>query len=375
MTINPHTDPPLVTGAWREGDPSGSRMFALIGDLPLESGVVLPAVRLAYETWGTFDGSNAVLILHALTADSHVVGPAGVGHASPGWWEGLVGPGNAIDTDRQFVVAANILGGCQGSTGPSSPTAGGEPWGGSFPYITVRDQVRAEAALADSLGIDRWYGVIGGSAGGMRAIEWAVEWPERVERLFLLATSAAASAEQIALSSIQVDAIRADPYYSSGDYYNGPAGPLSGLDLARRIAHVSYRSELELADRFGRTAQGSEVIGAGGRFAIESYLQHQGTKLLKRFDANSYIVLSEAMNSHDVGRGRGGIAAALARVTAQTLVAGIDSDRLYPLLQQQQLAEGIGTSGPLEIVKSPHGHDGFLIETEQVGELARSLLT
>ena len=375
MTINPHTDPPLVTGAWREGDPSGSRMFALIGDLPLESGVVLPAVRLAYETWGTFDGSNAVLILHALTADSHVVGPAGVGHASPGWWEGLVGPGNAIDTDRQFVVAANILGGCQGSTGPSSPTAGGEPWGGSFPYITVRDQVRAEAALADSLGIDRWYGVIGGSAGGMRAIEWAVEWPERVERLFLLATSAAASAEQIALSSIQVDAIRADPYYSSGDYYNGPAGPLSGLDLARRIAHVSYRSELELADRFGRTAQGSEVIGAGGRFAIESYLQHHGTKLLKRFDANSYIVLSEAMNSHDVGRGRGGIAAALARVTAQTLVAGIDSDRLYPLLQQQQLAEGIGTSGPLEIVKSPHGHDGFLIETEQVGELARSLLT
>ena len=192
MTINPHTDPPLVTGAWREGDPIGSRTFALIGDLPLESGVVLPAVRLAYETWGTFDGSNAVLILHALTADSHVVGPAGVGHASPGWWEGLVGPGNAIDTDRQFVVAANILGGCQGSTGPSSPIAGGEPWGGSFPYITVRDQVRAEAALADSLGIDRWYGVIGGSAGGMRAIEWAVEWPERVERLFLLATSAAA---------------------------------------------------------------------------------------------------------------------------------------------------------------------------------------
>ena len=375
MTINPATDPTLVTGAWREGDPRGSRTFASIGDLPLESGVVLPDVRLAYETWGTFDGSNAVLILHALTADSHVVGPAGVGHASPGWWEGLVGPGNAIDTDRQFVVAANILGGCQGSTGPSSPATGGEPWGGSFPYITVRDQVRAEAALADSLGIDRWYGVIGGSAGGMRAIEWAVEWPERVERLFLLATCAAASAEQIALSSIQVDAIRADPYYCSGDYYKGPAGPFNGLDIARRIAHLSYRSEFELADRFGRSAQGSEVIGAGGRFAVESYLQHHGAKLLNRFDANSYIVLSEAMNSHDVGRGRGGIEAALARVTAQTLVAGIDSDRLYPLTQQQQLTEGILTSGPLEIVKSPHGHDGFLIETGQVGELARSLLT
>ena len=264
-----------------------------------------------------------------------------------------------------------ILGGCQGSTGPSSPATGGEPWGGSFPYVTVRDQVRAEAALADSLGIDRWYGVIGGSAGGMRAIEWAVEWPERVERLFLLATSA----EQIALSSIQVDAIRADPFYSRGDYYSGPAGPLKGLDIARRIAHLSYRSEFELADRFGRSPQGDEVIGEGGRFAIESYLQYHGTKLLKRFDANSYIVLSEAMNSHNVGRGRGGIEAALARVTAWTLVAGIDSDRLYPLHQQQQLADGILTSGPLEIVKSPHGHDGFLIEIDQVGELARSLLT
>ena len=374
MTINPETDPTLVTGAWREGDPSGTRTFALIGDLPLESGFVLPAVHLAYETWGTFDGANAVLILHALTADSHVVGPAGVGHASPGWWEGIVGPGNAIDTDRFFVVAANILGGCQGSTGPSSPATGGEAWGGSFPYITVRDQVRAEAELANTLGVGRWYGVVGGSAGGMRAIEWAVEWPERVERLFLLATSAAASAEQIALSSIQVDTIRADPFYSSGDYYNGPAGPLDGLDIARRIAHLSYRSEFELADRFGRSPQDDEVIGDGGRFAIESYLQHHGAKLLKRFDANSYIVLSEAMNSHDVGRGRGGIEAALARVTARTLIAGIDSDRLYPVIQQQQLAAGIATSLPIEIVKSPHGHDGFLIETDQVGELARKLL-
>lgn len=368
MTINTSTDPSLVTGAWREGDPSGRRQFAELGTLDLESGRSLPSVRMAYETWGEHDGSNAVLLLHALTGDSHVSGPAGPGHPTAGWWDALVGPGRAIDTDRLFVVAANILGGCQGSTGPSSPGPDGRPWGGSFPAITVRDQVRAEVALADRLGIDRWRGVVGGSAGGMRAVEWAVEHPDRVERLFLLATSAAASAEQIALSGTQVDAIRADSAYADGHYYDGPHGPLRGLDLARRIAHISYRSEAELAERFGRTVQ------EDGRFAVESYLQHHGAKLVSRFDANSYVVLSEAMNSHDVGRGRGGIAAALARVTARTVVAGIDSDRLYPLVQQHELADGIPGSGPVEVVTSVHGHDGFLVEAEQVGDLARALL-
>lgn len=374
MTINRDTDPSLVTGAWREGDPRGFRNFAAVGDLTLESGIVLPDVRLAYESWGTFTGDNAVLILHALTADSHVVGPAADGHPSPGWWDALVGPGKAIDTDRFYVVAANILGGCQGSTGPSSAAPDGEPWGGTFPYLTVRDQVRAEAAFADELGISRWHAVIGGSAGGMRALEWAIEFPSRVQRLFLLATSAAASAEQIAWSATQIDAIRADPWFAGGDYYNGPAGPLGGLDLARRIAHISYRSESELGDRFGRSPQDSKAIAEGGRYAVESYLQHHGDKLVRRFDANSYIVLSRAMNSHDVGRDRGGIEAALSRVTAETVVAGIDSDRLYPLAQQQRLADGIPTSGSLEIVKSFHGHDGFLLEADQVGELARRLL-
>lgn len=346
----------------------GRRRFADIGDIVLDSGFVLPDVRIAYETWGRFDGTNAVLVLHALTADSHVAGPAGDGHPSPGWWDELVGPGRAIDTDRLYVVAANILGGCQGSTGPSSPGPDGFPWGGSFPALTVRDQVRAEVALADQLGVPRWRGVIGGSAGGMRALEWAIEHPERVERLFLLATSAAASAEQIAISGTQIDAIRGDSAYFDGDYYDGPVGPLQGLDLARRIAHISYRSENELATRFGRDVQDD------GRFAVDSYLQHHGAKLVNRFDANSYIVLSAAMNSHDVGRERGGIAAALARITADTVVAGIDSDRLYPLHQQQELADGISASGPLEVVKSPYGHDGFLIEAEQVGALAQQLL-
>ncbi len=373
MTTTARVDPTLVTGAWRAGDPVGGRCFADIGDLALESGAIVPDVRLAYETWGTYraledGGTNAVLVLHALTGDSHVLGAAGPGHATPGWWDDVVGPGKAIDTDRFFVVAPNILGGCQGSTGPSSPDRDGLPWGGSFPALTVRDQVAAEAALSDHLGIHRWRGVIGGSAGGMRALEWAVEHPERVERLLLLATSAAASGEQIALSRTQIAAIEADPAYFDGDYYAGPHGPLAGLDIARRIAHIAYRCAPELDDRFGREVQ------ADGRWAVDSYLQHHGNKLVSRFDANSYVVLSSAMDSHDIGRGRGGLAAALRRVTARTVVAGIDSDRLYPLHQQRELADLIPTSGPLQVVESPHGHDGFLIEAEQVGALLRTLL-
>ncbi|MFC5676537.1 homoserine O-acetyltransferase MetX [Aeromicrobium endophyticum] len=368
MSLAPGIDPSLVTGAWREGDPPGGRLFADLGDLTLDSGATLPDVRLAYETWGTFDGSNAVLVLHALTGDSHVVGEAGPGHPTDGWWGSVVGPGRPIDTDRWFVVAANILGGCQGSTGPASLDPDGLPWGGSFPALTVRDQVRAEVALADRMGIDRWHAVIGGSAGGMRAVEWAVEHPDRVERLMLLATSAAASAEQIALSRTQVAAIQTDPAWFDGDYYDGPVGPLAGLDLARRIAHIAYRSETELQQRFGRATE------MDGTWSVDSYLQHHGAKLVSRFDAGSYVVLTSAMDTHDVGRDRGGIASALSRVTARTVVAGIDSDRLYPLHQQQELADLIPGAGPLAVVTSVHGHDGFLVEAEQVGELARDLL-
>lgn len=369
MTLAPGIDPSLVTGAWREGDPPGARKFATIGDVRLDSGATLPDVTMAYETWGTYNGSNAVLILHALTGDSHVHGPAGPGHVTAGWWDSLVGPGEAIDTNTFFVVAANILGGCQGSTGPASLDPDGLPWGGTFPELTVRDQVRAEAALTDQLGVTSWYAVIGGSAGGMRAVEWAIEHAERVERLFLLATSAAASAEQIALSRTQIAAIHNDPSWFDGDYYDGPQGPLGGLDIARRIAHIAYRSEAELDERFGRSVQ------TDGRFEVDSYLQHHGAKLVQRFDANSYITLTSAMDTHDVGRGRGGIEAALGRVTASTIVAGISSDRLYPLYQQRQLADHIPGSGELEVVESPYGHDGFLIEFDQVGKLARSLLS
>jgi homoserine O-acetyltransferase/O-succinyltransferase len=359
-----------VTGGWREGDPAGRRRWvSLPRPLTLESGAELPDVRIAYEMWGLPkpDKSNAVLVLHALTGDSHVAGPDVPGQASPPWWDGLIGPGKPVDTNHYFVLAPNVLGGCQGSTGPSSPAPDGKPWGSRFPALTVRDQVAAEALFADALGIERWASVLGGSMGGMRAAEWAVTYPSRVASLLLLACPAAASAEQIAWALPQLAAIRADPAWQGGDYYDGP-GPVAGLGIARRIAHVTYRSENELATRFGRAPQGD------GRYAVESYLDHQATKLLRRFDANSYLVLTEVMKSHDVGRDRGGVAAALSRVSARTVVAGVDSDRLYPLYQQAELASAIPTAGDLRVVNSPYGHDAFLIETEQISALVKELL-
>jgi len=363
-----------VTGAWRAGDPPGRRRFVAGPALALEAGGALPAFTLAYETWGTLnaDASNAVLVEHALTGDSHAVGPVEPGHPSAGWWDALIGPGRAVDTGEFFVVVPNVLGGCQGSTGPSSPAPDGSPWGSRFPVLTVRDQVAAEAVLADALGIGRWAAVVGGSMGGMRALEWAVGLPERVASVLVLAATARASAEQIAWAAPQLHAIRADPCWHGGDYYREASGPDVGLGIARRIAQVTYRSEAELAQRFGREHQEAEDPLQGGRFAIESYLDHHAGKLARRFDANSYLVLTESMNTHDIGRGRGGVAAALARVTARPVIAGVDSDRLYPFYQSAELAAGLGTEP--SVVSSPYGHDSFLIETDQIAALVKSLL-
>ncbi|MFI5698757.1 homoserine O-acetyltransferase [Streptomyces xanthochromogenes] len=370
---------PPASGAWREGDPPGRRRWhTRPGPLSLEAGGELPVVRLAFETWGRLapDRSNAVLVLHALTGDSHAAGPAGPGHPSPGWWDTLIGPGRALDTDRWFVVVPNVLGGCQGSTGPSSARPDGKPWGAAFPFLTQRDQVVAEAGLADELGVERWALVVGGSMGGMRALEWAVSHPRRTGALLLLATTAGASAEQIAWANIQLHAIRSDPDWRGGDYYDaGPGhGPHTGLGLARRLAHVTYRSEPELAARFGRTPQADEEPWKGGRYQVESYLDHHADKLVRRFDAGSYVTLVEAMNSHDIGRGRGGTRGALGRVTARTLVAGVDSDRLYPLSQQAELAALIPGADRPRVIESPYGHDGFLIEAGQVAGLVRELV-
>ncbi len=368
---------PPATGAWREGDEPGRRQWVeLPAPLALEAGGELPGVRIAYETWGTFTGDNAVLVLHALTGDSHVAGPAGPGHPTPGWWEALVGPGRALDPERWFVVAPNVVGGCQGSTGPSSPAPDGRAWGSRFPLVTTRDAAAAEAVLADALGVARWACVVGGSMGGMRALEWATTRPERVERLFLLACPAATAADQITWCAPQIAAIRADPGWRGGDYHDaGPGqGPHTGLGIARRMAHLSYRSAYELGERFGRDPQEGEDPWRGGRYAVESYLDHHAAKLVRRFDAGSYVRLTEMMNAHDVGRGRGGVAAGLARVTARTLVAGVSSDRLYPLTQQAELAHGIPGAGELRVIESPYGHDGFLVEAPTVNSLMRELL-
>ncbi|MGY1805689.1 homoserine O-acetyltransferase [Blastococcus sp. SYSU D00922] len=345
-------------GGWVEGDPVGDRVFLDLPAFSPERGGELPSVRVAYETWGTLaaDGDNAVLVEHALTGDSHVVGAAGPGHPTAGWWDGLVGPGAPLDTDRFFVVCANVLGGCQGTTGPSSLAPDGVRWGSRFPEVTVGDQVRVEAALADALGIARWACVVGGSMGGMRALEWAVAMPERVDALFFLASGAVATADQIGTQTTQQAAIRADP----------ADPPVAGLGIARRIAHLTYRSAYELGERFGSRVQ------EDGRFAVASYLDHHADKLAARFDADSYVLLTQAMNTWDVGRGRGGVEDALARVTARSVVAGVDSDRLYPIALQQQVADGLGV--PLEVIPSPYGHDGFLIETAAVGKLLRELL-
>ncbi len=373
---------PPATGAWRDGDPAGSRLFADLGPLDFESGGHLPHVRLAYETLGTLNATrdNAVLITHALTGDSHVAGVAGDGHPTDGWWGAIVGPGLAIDTDEWFVVVPNMLGGCQGSTGPASFAPDGFEWSTRFPHTTIRDQVSAQARLADALGIETWAAVVGGSVGGMHALEWAIEHPERVARLAILAAPPQTTADQIALNTVQIEAIRMDPHFAAGHYYDAQDGdgPHRGLALARRMALLNYRSPFELNARFGRTWQSAiSPQGDGGRYAVASYIDFHGNKFTRRFDANSYITLVEAMNSHDIGRGRGGIDAALDRVTARALVLGIDSDRLFPLEGQQVIARGIrhniDGSHPA-VITSEFGHDGFLIESDAVSIHLRRLL-
>ncbi len=379
------TDIP-ATGAWQVGDPIGDRrFFTFAEDYPfvLELGGSLSNVTVAYETWGELDAeaSNAILVCHALTGDSHAAGPMNLAHKAPGWWNEFVGPGLAIDTDRYFVVCANVLGGCQGTTGPASlDPATGRPYGSAFPVVTIRDMVRTQARVADHLGIEAWNHVIGGSMGGMQVFEWAVMYPHRVNAFTAMASTLGATAQQISWSAIGRTALALDPKWRGGDYYDAEVGdgPHAGLAIARSVAQVTYRTDEVFQRRFGREPLDSiDAFGLWDRFQVESYLDHHGQKLARRFDANSYLVLNRAMDLHDVGRGRGGYERAARRIAAPGLIISVSSDELYRPWQQRETADllvATGQSCQYEVIESPEGHDGFLLEDEAIGPMVAKFL-
>ena len=371
-----------ATGAWFPGMPVGSRKFAQFPhDRPfaLDGGMVLTDVSIAYETWGTLNenATNAILICHAWTGDSHVSGSAEDGHPTPGWWEGVVGPGKAIDTNKWFVVCSNVIGGCQGSTGPATAhPEDGQLYGPRFPVITVRDMVRAQVRLTDMLGIRTWHSVVGGSMGGMQVLEWAVTFPDRVKTIIPIATCAQATAQQIAWGAIGRRAIRLDPKWRNGEYYDAAVGegPWEGLAIARMISQVTFRSDNVFTERFGRALVDMDAdyngLGLWDRFEVEGYLDHHGDRLIRRFDTNSYLIIGKAMDLHDIARGRGSLDNAMSRIKAPTLVMGISSDILYPTYQQKQIHSILsekGVDSTYVEIDSPHGHDAFLINFDQVG--------
>ena len=373
----------LATGAWHAGLPSGTRKFLHFPaerPIALDNSKTLQDVTIAYETWGELnkDKSNAILLCHAWTGDSHAAGSAEEGTPTPGWWEGLVGPNCAIDTNKWFVVCTNSLGGCQGTTGPASNhPQDGKPYGSRFPVITVRDMVRAQVRVSDMLGIDVWHSVIGGSMGGMQVLEWAITFPHRLRTAIPIATCLQATAQQIAWGAIGRRAIRLDPKWQGGDYYDAAIGegPWQGLAIARMIAQVTFRSDNVFTDRFGRELADMDAdyngLGLWDKFEVENYLDHHGDKLIRRFDANSYLIIGKAMDLHDVARGRGELLSAVARISAPVLSVGISSDILYPTYQQKQIRDMINeVGGSCEYVEieSPHGHDAFLINLDQVGK-------
>lgn len=332
-----------------------TQFLDLPGAFPLEGGGRLNGVRIAFRTWGE-PRSEATLICHALTGSAD----------ADEWWEGLFGPDRIFDPSRDYVVAANVLGGCSGTTGPASPQPGRlAPYGPNFPDVSIRDMVRLQALLLTHLGVARLRLVIGGSMGGMQALEWALTYPERVDAIAPIGVGAAQSPWALGLSEAQRHAIVSDPWFRGGRYRNG-RGPDNGLATARMIAMCSYRSPDNFATRFGR-------IEEGDGFAVQSYLRHQGTKLVERFDANSYLTLLAAMDGHDLGRGRGPTEAVLRHSQTPALVVGISSDLLYPKTECEALAQSLGNA-ELAILDRPQGHDAFLIETDELNRIVMDWL-
>ncbi|MCC7450546.1 MAG: homoserine O-acetyltransferase [Anaerolineae bacterium] len=347
--------------------------------LTLSSGATLGPFTLAYETYGRLNAerTNAILICHALSGDSHVAGyytdePG----EQPGWWDDAVGPGKMFDTNRFFVICSNVIGGCQGSTGPSSLAPDGKPYALRFPVVTVADMVLAQRHLLDHLGIYRLFAAVGGSMGGMQALQWAVDYPDRVLAVLFLASTPRSSAQNIAFNEIGRQAIYSDPNWRKGDYY-GSTPPHNGLAVARMVGHVTYMSEYSLETKFARRLQRSTQIGYtfDTEFAVESYLKHQGEKFVQRFDANSYLYITKALDYFDIGIGHATMEAALKHVTARFLVISFSSDWLYTAEQAQELVNALpGRSVEHHHVTAFFGHDSFLVEVETMTHLVGGYL-
>lgn len=354
---------------------SAVNVIRLPAGLRLAGGGYLPEVDIAYETFGELDEyrANAVLVCHALSGDSHVAtGPGADGKERLGWWEPMVGPGKAIDTEKYFVICSNVLGGCSGTTGPGSIDPGtGRPYGLTFPMVTIEDMVDAQAALLDELGIDRLLTVVGGSMGGMQALSWARRYPQRVASVIGCATTWRLSPQSIAFNEVGRRAILGDPGFMDGDYH-GKGQPEHGLAIARMIGHITYLSEESMRDKFGRRLAQREghAFDFVTEFEVESYLAYQGQKFVERFDANTYLYMTKAMDYFDLSRKAGSLTDALRGITSRFLLLTFSSDWLFPTRESRQIVDALSEAGAhvsFAEIESPYGHDAFLLEPEQQG--------
>ncbi len=348
--------------------------------LPLDNGGTLSSVDVAYETYGELNAakSNAILVLHAFSGDAHA---AGINHeGKPGWWDNMIGPHKGFDTDRYFVICANVLGGCRGTTGPSSINpATGCPYAMSFPVITIADMVRLQKMLVDSLGISRLLAVSGGSMGGMQALQWAVQFPDKVVAAIPIACTTRHSAQQIAFNEVGRQAIMADPDWCEGNYY-GKQPPARGLSVARMVGHITYMSDDSMREKFGRRLRGKEAFGFGFDvdFEVESYLRYRGSQFVNRFDANSYLYITKAMDYFDLTNGKGSVATALEDASARFLVISFSSDWLYPTYQSQEMVRALRSRNrdvAYVELQSNYGHDSFLVDVAEQSALVGGFLS
>lgn len=347
--------------------------------LDLDCGVTLTNVDVAYETYGTLnpDRSNAILVLHAFSGDAHAAGISADGQ--PGWWANMVGPGLGFDTDRYFVICSNVLGGCRGTTGPiCANSATGQPYGMQFPVITIGDMVRLQKRLIDHLGIEKLLAVAGGSMGGMQALQWAVAYPECVASAIPIATTARHSAQQIAFNEVGRQAIMADPDFNDGNYYSGKP-PARGLAVARMVGHITYMSDDSMREKFGRRLREKSAFGFDFSvdFEVESYLRYRGSQFVNRFDANSYLYITKAMDYFDLSNGKGSLASAFDNTTARFLVISFSSDWLYPTYQSLEIVSALrGRNVDVAFCELPshYGHDAFLLEVKEQTEMVRGFL-